>query len=238
MKQTLQYCMLGVAALALTACSTTSTSAKKMSKDAAMNTMTKMVSTLPMAPLGGVVCPPEELVSRPEPVRQMQCWDGSIVTNASECPTRETFECADGSLVYNQNECRAARTDVTLGELCGQEYRQEIVYYEFDKGQSAETQNTINRILDIGQYCNVENIRVVGHTDRSGSAGYNLRLSERRAKDAMDALISQGVNRTVITSSGMGETQPFIPTEDGVKEQLNRRTEVLIKLSQTGGAIN
>ena len=218
------------------ACSTTSVD--KMSKDDALTSVASLVSSLPLAPVGGVVCPPEELMSKPEPVRELQCWDGSVVTNVAECPTRETFSCADGSLVYDQNECRAARTDVTLGELCGQEYRQEIVYYEFDKGQSAETQNTINRILDIGQYCNVENIRVVGHTDRSGSASYNLRLSERRAKDAMDALISQGVNRAVITSSGMGETQPFIPTEDGVKEQLNRRTEVLIKLSQTGSAIN
>ena len=236
MKTTLQYLTLGVAALALTACSTTSSIGDKMAKKAMKDGMTTMVSKLPMAPIGGVVCPPEEIVT--EPVRQMQCWDGSVVTDVAQCPTRETFTCSDGTLVYDQNECRATRSDVTLGELCGQEYRQEIIYYEFDKGQSAETQNTINRILDIGQFCNVDNIRVVGHTDRSGSAGYNLRLSERRAKDAMDELVRQGVNRAVVTSSGMGETQPFVPTEDGVKEQLNRRTEVLIKLSQTGGVIN
>ena len=37
-----------------------------------------------------------------------------------------------------------------------------------------------------------------------------------------------------ITSEGKGETEPFVQTGDGVKEQLNRRTEVLIQLSETG----
>ena len=121
-----------------------------------------------------------------------------------------------------------------MTELCANEYRQEIIYYEFDKGQSAETRNTISRILDIGAYCQVANVRVVGHTDRSGSAAYNLSLSQRRAADAREELVRQGINSAIITSEGKGETENFIPTADGVKEQLNRRTEGLIQLSQTG----
>ena len=121
-----------------------------------------------------------------------------------------------------------------MTELCGEGYRQEIIYYEFDRGQSAETRNTINRILDVGEFCNVDNIRVIGHTDTSGSAAYNLSLSQRRAKDARDELVRQGISSAVITSEGMGETAPFVPTGDGVKEQLNRRTEVMITLSETG----
>ena len=206
-------------------------------------TATKMVKVpLPTAPrlytcwdgcsvLDAADCPPEP---QPEPVRTLQCWDGSVVEDVAQCPVRETFTCSDGSLVYDQNECRATRSDVTIGELCGGD-RLEIIYYEFDKGRSAETQSTINRILDIGEFCNVDNVRVVGHTDTSGSAAYNLRLSERRAKDARDELVSEGVNGALITSEGKGETELFIPTADNVKEPLNRRTEVLIRLSSTGG---
>ena len=205
---------------------------------------TKMVAVpLPSAPrvftcwdgtttLTSAECPSQPA---PEPARTLQCWDGSIVSVASECPARETFTCADGTLVYDMNECLATRTDVTIGELCAQEYRQEIIFYEFDKGRSAETQGAIDRILDIGEFCNVDNVRVVGHTDTSGSAAYNLRLSERRAKDARDELVREGVNASLITSEGKGETELFIPTADGVKEQLNRRTEVLIRLQSTGG---
>ena len=171
----------------------------------------------------------------PEPVRQIQCWDGSIVTDVAQCPAQQTFTCPDGTLVYDQNQCVATRSSVTIGELCGQEYRSETIYYEFNKARSAETQAKINRILDIGQFCNVESISVVGHTDTVGSAAYNQRLSERRAQDARDELVRDGVEPTRISSSGAGETQLFIQTADGVKEDLNRRTEVLIRLSSTGG---
>jgi len=173
----------------------------------------------------------------PEPQPTVSCWDGSIVFDAAQCPAQpQTYTCWDGSLVYDQAQCPAQISqrgnDVT--SLCGNEFRQEIIYYEFDKGQSAETRNTINRILDIGQYCNVDNIRVVGHTDTSGSAAYNLNLSKRRAKDARDELVRQGIAGERITSEGKGETEPFVPTGDGVKEQLNRRTEVLISLGSVG----
>ncbi len=180
-------------------------------------------------------CPPE-----PAPEPTIACWDGSMVFNAAECPVQPTYTCWDGTIVYDEATCPAntTRTQTTIASLCGSQFRQEIIYYEFDQGQSAETRNTINRILDIGQFCSVDNIRVVGHTDSSGSAAYNLALSKRRAKDARDELVRQGVNEAMITSEGKGETELFVQTGDGVKEQLNRRTEVLISLSETGGVIN
>ncbi len=181
-------------------------------------------------------CPAEP---RPEPT--VRCWDGSTVFAQNECPAQpETFTCWDGTLVYDRASCPAQVTQRgnVVADLCGNQYRQEIIYYEFDKGQSAETRNTVNRILDTGEYCNVDNIRVVGHTDTSGSAAYNLALSKRRASDAREELIRQGINSSIITSEGKGETEPFVDTGDGVKEQLNRRTEVLITLSSIGAAIN
>lgn len=171
-----------------------------------------------------------------EPVRTQRCWNGSEIPVTSTCPPEPQMqECWDGSLVSDLNYCpQRTRSGVTTAELCANPYRSEIIYYEFNKGQSAETRNAINRILDVGQFCNVDNIRVVGHTDTSGSAAYNLQLSKRRAKDARDELVRQGINSAVITSEGKGETEPQIPTGDGVKEQLNRRTEVLIQLSSVG----
>ncbi len=164
---------------------------------------------------------PAEIV---EPTTEV-CWDGSTAAIGA-CPIQETVTCWDGSLRYNLNECPVE----VVQNVCTEQFRQEIIYYEFDKGQSAETRNTINRVLDIGQFCNVEAIRVVGHTDTSGSAAYNLGLSKRRASDAMEELVRQGVSANRIMSEGKGETEPFVDTGDGVKEQLNRRTEVLLTL--------
>ena len=189
-------------------------------------------------------CPPERIVeAAPEPT--VVCWDGTLVFDAAQCPIEPApapapipqVQCPDGSFTSDINFC-PRQGDATIDSLCGEQYRQEIIYYEFDKGASAETRNTIGRILDAGQFCDVSNIRVVGHTDTSGAASYNLALSKRRATDALNELVRQGVDRSVITAEGKGETEPFVQTGDGVKEQLNRRTEVLITLGSIGAVVN
>ena len=193
------------------------------------------------------VTPVARPVTQPT-ITQYKCWDGAIVSDINGCApqtvteTIQQYRCWDGEVVTDINGCKQqTRTREVISErgnnvtsLCGNEYRQEIIYYEFDKGQSAETRATIGRILDIGQYCNVNNIRVVGHTDSSGAASYNLALSQRRAKDARDELVRQGIDGTRITSEGKGESELAVATGDGVKEQLNRRTEVLISLGSIG----
>jgi len=86
----------------------------------------------------------------------------------------------------------------------------------------------VERILKTRQNCSLQSVHIVGHTDSSGPAGYNLNLSSRRANDVREELISQGVNPAIIYSEGYGETEPFVQTGDGVKEQLNRRTELVV----------
>jgi outer membrane protein OmpA-like peptidoglycan-associated protein len=70
---------------------------------------------------------------------------------------------------------------------------------------------------------------VVGHTDTSGSVAYNLRLSERRAKATADALVSLGVPQSSLEVSWKGKTDLAVPTPDGVKEPLNRRSTIHIE---------
>jgi len=218
----------------------------------------KPVMTPPPAPTptyrcwdGNMVFNAGQCLPRPAPVVQAPpppppvietrtCWDGSMVDITSACPTQPMPQvtCPDGSLVSDINFCPTLNTGTSIAELCGEQNRQEIIYYEFNKGQSAETRNAINRILDIGQFCDVSSIRVVGHTDTSGAASYNLALSKRRATDALNELVREGVSRNLITAEGKGETEPFVQTGDGVKEQLNRRTEVLVSLGSTGAFVN
>ena len=69
-------------------------------------------------------------------------------------------------------------------------------------------------------------VTVVGHTDTSGSAAYNVRLSERRAKAVADALVGMGVAHSTMSVDRKGTTQPAVATGDGVKEPLNRRSTI------------
>ncbi len=72
-------------------------------------------------------------------------------------------------------------------------------------------------------------ISVTGHTDTVGPEEYNLQLSLRRAENARDALVDLGVSEERISIAGRGQAEPAVPTGDEVREQANRRVEVLVQ---------
>ncbi|NLY64116.1 MAG: OmpA family protein [Alcaligenaceae bacterium] len=85
----------------------------------------------------------------------------------------------------------------------------------------------------------VKSVVIVGHTDRLGAESYNQVLSERRASAVAGYLISQGVSSSLISTSGMGESQPLTMCEGiGNRQQLirclapNRRVEVLVNIGE------
>jgi OOP family OmpA-OmpF porin len=75
----------------------------------------------------------------------------------------------------------------------------------------------------------VTKIEVNGHTDLSGTAAYNLKLSVRRADAVAAQLIKDGVPKGIIETHGYGEANPLVPTAQGVREPQNRRVEIIFK---------
>ena len=66
--------------------------------------------------------------------------------------------------------------------------------------------------------------QIIGHTDSSGSAAYNERLSLLRAQEVRRHLISScGVREDMLKAIGMGETAPF--NQDNTRADENRRVE-------------
>lgn len=64
---------------------------------------------------------------------------------------------------------------------------------------------------------------VYGHTDAVGSNGYNQRLGRRRARTAVNFLVSQGISRNRLAALvSLGESQPIVATD--AEERRNRRT--------------
>lgn len=71
-------------------------------------------------------------------------------------------------------------------------------------------------------------LRVSGHTDSTGSAGYNQQLSERRAGSVADYLAAQQVSRSRLFSEGRGQTQPIADNGSAAGRQQNRRVELYV----------
>jgi len=72
-------------------------------------------------------------------------------------------------------------------------------------------------------------VAVTGHTDATGSDGYNQTLSERRAEAVTAVLVLQGVAPGRVRAIGRGETQPVASNSTPEGRQLNRRVEVIIR---------
>ncbi len=70
-------------------------------------------------------------------------------------------------------------------------------------------------------------VQVVGHTDTSGSADYNQKLSVRRAQNVAGGLSQAGVPQDAMTVTGVGQNDLRVATPDGVREPQNRRTEII-----------
>ncbi len=73
------------------------------------------------------------------------------------------------------------------------------------------------------------NVRIVGHTDSTGSESYNQSLSERRANSVSEFLSSQGVSVVRINTEGRGEYEPRADNNSPEGRQLNRRVEIFLQ---------
>lgn len=71
-------------------------------------------------------------------------------------------------------------------------------------------------------------LTIEGHTDSTGSADYNLRLSRERAQSVADALIERAVGQERIATRGYGESRPAASNETSAGRRQNRRVEVVI----------
>ncbi|MCL1629574.1 MULTISPECIES: OmpA family protein [Roseinatronobacter] len=77
-------------------------------------------------------------------------------------------------------------------------------------------------------------VRVVGHTDNTGSAAYNQGLSERRAASVAQVLFNNGVAPARVRTEGRGLTQPVADNSTAAGRQQNRRVEIYIRPHQQG----
>lgn len=101
----------------------------------------------------------------------------------------------------------------------------------FDTGRS-DIKSNLRPILDqfasgLSSQPNTE-VRIVGHTDSTGSDDLNDRLSLDRAESARQYLASRGVDARRITIAGRGEREPVADNASDSGRARNRRVEIFL----------
>ena len=106
------------------------------------------------------------------------------------------------------------------------------IYFDFDKHNiKKEAAFELDKVVNVmTKYPNMV-IKVETHTDIRGSASYNQRLSERRAKSTVQYIISNGIDASRLSSEGKGESSPLNDCGNNCTEeehQQNRRSDFII----------
>lgn len=105
---------------------------------------------------------------------------------------------------------------------------QDILFATDSASLRPDLQNDLYTMAaSINRYPNTT-IQVIGHTDNTGEAGYNQRLSERRASSVAAVLTQAGVSPSRIRSYGRGEDQPIASNLSVDGRAQNRRVEFII----------
>ena len=106
------------------------------------------------------------------------------------------------------------------------------IYFDFDKSNiTAQAAFELDKLVQIMNKYPELVISAESHTDSRGSASYNERLSDRRAKTTVQYVISKGIDASRITGQGKGESTPKVDCGGNCSEedhQMNRRSEFII----------
>jgi outer membrane protein OmpA-like peptidoglycan-associated protein len=102
---------------------------------------------------------------------------------------------------------------------------------------SAELTSSSNAVLDqladgLKKHPRLR-VEIQGHTDSTGAAAYNMKLSQKRADAVRSYLVNAGVDPTQLVARGYGATQPFTSNATAEGRAKNRRV-VMYVLSNPG----
>ena len=104
------------------------------------------------------------------------------------------------------------------------------VKFDFDRDSiRPEYRNDIESLAEFMKTYPSVTTTVEGHTDSVGSDSYNQNLSERRANSVREALISEGVDSSRVSSVGYGEARPIADNETDAGRAMNRRVEAEVE---------
>ncbi|HRN60929.1 MAG TPA: OmpA family protein [Luteimonas sp.] len=70
-------------------------------------------------------------------------------------------------------------------------------------------------------------LSIDGHTDATGDAAHNQRLSEARAQSVVAALTTQGIDASRLQARGHGQSQPVADNDTDAGRAKNRRVELV-----------
>lgn len=157
------------------------------------------------------------------------CWN----TSATKVPN---VECGDiieqepkqlEKLVKPQLIPMTSERNIADAETVGIVLQSSLLF-KFDSAKLSKVgeETLLKQVVGV----NPNAVEIIGHTDQIGTQRYNLKLSKQRAESVKLFLVSKGISESIITTTGMGETQLLCeekhPKKSSACSEKNRRVEI------------
>jgi outer membrane protein OmpA-like peptidoglycan-associated protein len=106
----------------------------------------------------------------------------------------------------------------------------ENIYYDLNKYNiRSDAAPELDKIVTILKDNPTLKLELSSHTDARDTDAYNMKLSQNRAKSAVEYIVSQGIAADRLVAKGYGETRLVVKNAKTEEEhQRNRRTEIKI----------
>ena len=149
---------------------------------------------------------------------------GAIIGNVMDKKAEElaALEAAQVETVEDANGLKAIKVTFDSG----------ILFATNKSNLSAEAKSNLKKFADEMKDLSDTDITVYGHTDNTGSAEVNERLSLQRANAVSAELQADGIAKSRITTEGKSFTMPVADNSTAEGRAQNRRVEVFISANQ------
>jgi outer membrane protein OmpA-like peptidoglycan-associated protein len=114
----------------------------------------------------------------------------------------------------------------------GQPWRTGVVqsiHFPAGNDRSKDVERAIEQMRQVLAALPAAKFEVVGHTDDTGTAAANTKLSLERAERFVAQTTAAGLPAAAITARGAGPAEPIEPNKTAAGKALNRRVDVLLK---------
>lgn len=142
-----------------------------------------------------------------------------------------------GGVIGNKMDKQAREIDnalpgadvVRVGEGIKLVLNENAVRFDTNKSTlTATAQANLDKLVPVFKEYSDTNIIIYGYTDITGSAEYNLKLSEERAASVKNYLVSRGLSASRFSVTGLGIADPIATNDTPEGRSQNRRVEFAI----------
>ncbi|MEN9639322.1 MAG: hypothetical protein RLZZ262_1190 [Bacteroidota bacterium] len=145
-------------------------------------------------------------------------------------------DCGEVKEPFSTGNITSSKTiTIDMPLLCkGDIIKIENIYYDYNKYNiRPDAAVELDKVIAVLNKYPTMVIELRSHTDARGKDEYNAKLSDNRAKSAVEYIISKGINKDRLKAKGYGESELLNHCKNGVEcddktHEQNRRTEFKI----------